>query len=63
MQPAVPQPGIKLTPPAPEAWSVHHWTTGEVPQTVLIIPAIKEVLKSDTGSLPTLFMFEILYFF
>lgn len=28
----VPQPGIELTPPALEAWSLNHWTSGEVPK-------------------------------
>ena len=27
----VPQPGIKYTPPALEAWSVSHWAAREVP--------------------------------
>ena len=27
----VSQPGIELGPPALEAWSLSHWTTGEVP--------------------------------
>ena len=27
----VPQPGIKPSPPALEAWGVNHWTNKEVP--------------------------------
>ena len=27
----VPQPGIKPSPPAVEAWNFNHWTTREVP--------------------------------
>ena len=29
-----PQPGIGPVPPEVEAWSLNHWTTREVPETV-----------------------------
>lgn len=32
----IPEPGIELVPSAVEAWSDHHWTTKEVPKTILI---------------------------
>ena len=31
----VPQPGIKAMPPALEVWSLNHWTTREVPSSVI----------------------------
>ena len=33
----VPQPGIKPMPPAVEAWSRNHWTTGEVPNAIICL--------------------------
>ena len=35
----VPQPGIKPTPPALEAWSLNHWMAREVP----VVPISFEV--------------------
>ena len=35
--PLVPWPGIELGPPALEVWSLNHWTTREVPKTVLLL--------------------------
>lgn len=32
----IPEPGTELVPSAVEAWSDHHWTTKEVPKTILI---------------------------
>ena len=33
----IPQPGIKPRPPALAAWSLSHWTTGEVPANIFLM--------------------------
>ena len=41
-----PQPGIKPTPPALEAWNLNHWTTREVPVFIFNINNNMKVTQS-----------------
>ena len=53
----VPRPGIEAAPPAVEAWSLNHWTTGEVPEhlfDVRLEPGWYWVYKKEQDSLPAL---------
>ena len=46
----VPQPGVKPTPPAVEAWSLNHWTTREVPYSLQFkIPTPQSLLTVAHG--------------
>ena len=41
----VPCPGIEPVPPAVEAWSLNHWTTREVPYTLILIACGSRILQ------------------
>ena len=46
----VPRPEIEPKPPAVEAWSLNHWTTGEVPLHPFFAPFLPSL---STNSLPS----------
>ena len=43
----VPRPGIKPVPPAVEVWSLHHWTSREVPPCLFVLLLLTSLLGQN----------------
>ena len=58
----VPWPEIEPVPPEEEAWSLNHWTTKEVPRTVLYLQkSCKDCSEDSHIPLPDFLYWTILY--